>query len=847
MASSQEIVQINEIDKGLNALNSTLSKTTENYLTLVKSIESGSAAIKNSGLTFEVITKAQKETTETTQKLDAIGKQLEASEKKLKQTEDERLKTIIQNKLAAQEATKVITDKVKAEQAEEGSLVRMRQRLSELTKEYDKTGTRTKEAAKEMDTLSKEIQAAEFATNRHQRNVGNYADSLGRLPGPIGGAVSGLKSVSKTLWELVANPIGAFIAGIVAAFAALYAVFSSTASGGKLIKEVMAAISAVIDVLIQRTTVVIDAFKALFSGDFKKSADLFKQSVSGIGDAMADAAKEAAKLVGLQSELNKELAFHVSEEAKEVNAIQKAIFYSKDKTKSDQERVNYLKEAMRLSEEQAKKEGEYAQRQFVIDTEKAANKAKISGVTGEQLRAFIALDAEQQKQALSSSESLKKMYDLIGGADKFKPLEESYAKVVEADTKYFETNKRTQSQLSTLTNDLAKEREEKNKKTFDDKIALLDLNYSKEKEAANKNYITGLLSAEDYNNELLNKEEDYLKAKQALYKADTKEYADIQLQLQQIAIKRIDEVKKHEQGASKQASEVYKEGLKDSEDADKESLDNQFKESLKWWDKTDEEKKKKEEKAIEDKKELKEKEKEAEINLASEAINGVFDLQAAKFEKELSDLEKEKNEKLKNKNLTEAQKANIEKEYEKKAAVIKTKEAKNEKAQALFNIALNTAVAVMKAAPNVVLMALIGALGAVQAGFVLAQPIPKFAKGTLNAPDKGIFGELGRELMFLKSGEIAMANQATYFEGSKFKGAKILSNPETEKLIRMDYHSVGGRQMTDSKLLSDIKGELASVRKAIQDKPVMIFDKENRVIGHKIGGHQEVYLNRLIR
>jgi hypothetical protein len=134
------------------------------------------------------------------------------------------------------------------------------------------------------------------------------------------------------------------------------------------------------------------------------------------------------------------------------------------------------------------------------------------------------------------------------------------------------------------------------------------------------------------------------------------------------------------------------------------------------------------------------------------------------------------------------------------------------------------------------------ALGAVQLALAAAQPIPKFKDGTKNAPDKGIFGEAGRELMFLRSGDVAMANKATYFEGSKFKGAQILSNPETEKMISMN-DSIGGRQMTDDRILNGLKG----VERAILNKPVAIFDKDHKQIGHATSHSQTIYLNRLMR
>jgi hypothetical protein len=164
----------------------------------------------------------------------------------------------------------------------------------------------------------------------------------------------------------------------------------------------------------------------------------------------------------------------------------------------------------------------------------------------------------------------------------------------------------------------------------------------------------------------------------------------------------------------------------------------------------------------------------------------------------------------------------------------------------MFNIALNTAVAIMKAASsapppaNVPLIVLTAALGAIQLGLAAAQPIPKYAKGGKTESGIGIFGEAGRELMMLRSGELAIANKSTYFEGSKFKGAEIFSNPVTEKLLAGEGFG-DNRQMTDERILTG----LDSVRKAILSKPVAVLDKDYRQIGHTTSAHQTIYLNKL--
>lgn len=91
---------------------------------------------------------------------------------------------------------------------------------------------------------------------------------------------------------------------------------------------------------------------------------------------------------------------------------------------------------------------------------------------------------------------------------------------------------------------------------------------------------------------------------------------------------------------------------------------------------------------------------------------------------------------LENENLTEAERkqmekerAQREKELQKKIAKEKEKQAKIDKATAAFQIAINTASAVVEALPNIPLSIAIGALGAIQLATVLAKPIPKYKHG----------------------------------------------------------------------------------------------------------------------
>jgi len=132
---------------------------------------------------------------------------------KLNTVQDASNKELIKKRLALQEETKAIKDSLKVNEAEEGSLTRMRQKLSELTKAYDNSGKRTKEAAKEIANLSREIQGAENETNRFQRGIGNYKSGIADLvtglkSGEIGlaGFKAAIMEMSKAALAFIATP-----------------------------------------------------------------------------------------------------------------------------------------------------------------------------------------------------------------------------------------------------------------------------------------------------------------------------------------------------------------------------------------------------------------------------------------------------------------------------------------------------------------------------------------------------------------------------------------------------------------------------------------------------------------
>ena len=122
---------------------------------------------------------------------------------------------------------KQIQNEIKAEKAQEKSLVQLRARLANLQKQYDSmSGMQRMSAAgtelqQKIKALSDEVQGLEGNTGRWQRNVGNYQSALQGLSGSFSAAGINAGGLRKAISMLqTGNPV---IAGVTAAVAGLAA------------------------------------------------------------------------------------------------------------------------------------------------------------------------------------------------------------------------------------------------------------------------------------------------------------------------------------------------------------------------------------------------------------------------------------------------------------------------------------------------------------------------------------------------------------------------------------------------------------------------------------------------
>jgi TP901 family phage tail tape measure protein len=131
---------------------------------------------------------------------------------------------------------------------------------------------------------------------------------------------------------------------------------------------------------------------------------------------------------------------------------------------------------------------------------------------------------------------------------------------------------------------------------------------------------------------------------------------------------------------------------------------------------------------------------------------------------------------------------------EEKRKAIERKQAKDNRKKALFEIAVNTAVAISRvprdsgffAAP--IQIAALIALGAAQAAAVLASPLPEFAKGTKNAPEGyAKVDERGQELIYRRKQRKLELGQSS---GERIthldRGDQVFTATQTKQILKGD-------------------------------------------------------------
>lgn len=414
-----------------------------------------------------------------------------------------------------------------------GSLVSLRAELSNVTKAFDnlsraeREGAKGKEMLDHINALTDEIKEAEEATQRYQRNVGNYksalegaekavgglrdgmlnfisggnpmvamlantAQQLGSVKAAFGLARQGAVMLGKQLLALIATPIGAFLTIITTLIMAFKKGIESSEERMNRFKVVMAPLQGLLDGVSKALGTVCDWLLTFVEWQSKAVEWALKlaEALPLVGDAIAkgnEARQEYIKIEKESQELEKKVREEkvlTAQREKEVSEL-RAKFAEKDKY-TNKERLAFLDQAIAKEKEQAQENKNIAQKK---------------------------LELLEREAALSDND-----------AEMNNKLAEAKAEVIKADKELSDKMRELNAQRVEAINAINAEAEAEKKKAQEKAKAAADaLKERQEKE------LEALREAEDAMNEII--EDNVQKQRAMLLTAYTRQIEDIQKRL----------------------------------------------------------------------------------------------------------------------------------------------------------------------------------------------------------------------------------------------------------------------------------------------------------------------------
>ena len=390
-------------------------------------------------------------------------------------------KAIAAGKIKSQEyseAIRVINREVqnnlKVEKQQEGSLVSLRARLSNLTRQYDELSASERNAAKGKELLNHinevtdELKGAEEESQRFYRNVGNYDEAfsnavvsgnsfignLKKMSEGTGGVVGGLKSMTSAAMKFIMTPIGAVVTALALIFKGLSLGISSSEENTAKFNQILAPFKVIMDALLNvlQTVVgwwldwvgvILDAYSAI--GKFFAGLVGMTEQYDKMNDKIQEGIKLEKEKLQLSKDTRKANEDNKTVELEVSELRNKAA--QKDKY-SHKERIAFLDEAIKKETSVAEARKKLAERNLAImeaesaragnteETEKKLSEARIAvtqatidlnnktrELTAQRVEAVNAMKAETKAEQDKAKEKAKAASEAAKEA-KRKELEE---------------------------------------------------------------------------------------------------------------------------------------------------------------------------------------------------------------------------------------------------------------------------------------------------------------------------------------------------------------------------------------------------------------------------------------
>jgi hypothetical protein len=401
----------------------------------------------------KAITKIAEYSTEL-DKLKAREKQLKEDVSKGRIEREKYNLMMAETKIAAKEYTesiRVLNKQIQNERKEqtemEGSLVRLRAELSNLTAAYDRLsrvereGVKGKELQDKINAITDELKGAEEETQRFYRNVGNYEaailkaaqsnipflDSIIKMQTELGGVKQAFNvgktaviGFSKQLLALLTNPIVAILASIAAAIMLVSKAINSSEEASNRWNIITAPLSRSLDFLLNIVQRLAGGILSVVESGAKMIGWIAKmaEKLPGIGKYIRDindANREAIKLAKEEAAIAKQARTDQVQNAKDQLEVARLRQQAKDKEEfTAEERLAFVKQANKLEEEQAKRNVDLATREFEL-LRKRSEWAENDAETNDKLAELEAAKYNAEKEYFSKTMELLEQENTIRG------------------------------------------------------------------------------------------------------------------------------------------------------------------------------------------------------------------------------------------------------------------------------------------------------------------------------------------------------------------------------------------------------------------------------------------------
>lgn len=351
--------------------------------------------------------------------------------------------TIAANAEAVKAANKVISDNSRAIQnnmkisrENTDSIQAMRAQLSKMKDEYYAMSKAQREndsvggaLQKQIKELNDEISDAEQSIGVFSRNVGNYENAIKNAIGANSGfigqiqrmqdeakatgqsfgtvLVNGIKGVGAAFKALLANPIVAVLAAVVAIVMKLVSAFKQNEEASRAMQVAMAPLKVVFNAIGQAIQAVVGVIAKLveWAGQAAQAVAKFMERIPGIGDAIKEVNKEVERQVQLEKDrqalqdANRENIMKDAQANAEIEKLKNTIDDQHNKT--TQERIAAANEAIRIAKEQGDTNISLAKEELRIAKELAMQDKALSTEEKDRISELekAVFDAEQAKFA----------------------------------------------------------------------------------------------------------------------------------------------------------------------------------------------------------------------------------------------------------------------------------------------------------------------------------------------------------------------------------------------------------------------------------------------------------------